>query len=362
MSEDAQGAALGAESRARLDPGDMLGAIAGLPAQLASGYEAARAALAGATLGPGAGPGPGGVVVCGMGGSAIGADLAFAALPQLPVPAAVVRGYQLPAWVGPRTLVIAASYSGDTEETLTCAGAALERGCRPVCISSGGRLAALAAGRGLTLITVPGGGQPRAALGHLTAPLLAVLEAAGLVEDLSPDVAEAVALLERGNAEHHPDATEDVAKALARTLHGRLAVVYGAGATAPVARRWKGQINENAKAPAFFDELPELDHNELMGWTSLPRLSAVSVAVTLEDERGDPRLARRAAETALLMERRGVTVVRAQARGTSLLARLFSLVQLGDYASYYLALLYGVDPTPVAAIQDLKARLAAAEG
>ena len=139
--------------------------------------------------------------------------------------------------------------------------------------------------------------------------------------------------------------------------------MYGAGLTAPVARRWKGQINENAKAPAFWNELPELDHNELMGWTSLPHVTAVHRrACSCDDERGDERLARRAELTARELEARGVAVERVAARGASRLARLFSLVQLGDYVSFYLALLYGVDPTPVDAIQAFKASLAGDAG
>ena len=131
---------------------------------------------------------PGGLIVCGMGGSAIGADLVLACLPGLPVPVAVVRGYELPAWVSSDYLVVAISYSGDTEETLACAVGALERGCMPVCVAYGGALAALAGERGLPLISVPSGGQPRASLGYLSMPLLATLEAAGLCADFSADV------------------------------------------------------------------------------------------------------------------------------------------------------------------------------
>ena len=156
--------------------------------------------------------------------------------------------------------------------------------------------------------------------------------------------------------------TENPAKSLARRLEKRLAVVYGAGPTGPVARRWKGQINENAKAPAFFNELPELDHNELMGWTSLPHVTSSTVALFLHDESGEERLTRRAELTAREYEALGVATELVAARGDSPLARLFSLVQLGDYTSCYLAVLYGVDPTPVDAIQAFKANLAGDAG
>jgi glucose/mannose-6-phosphate isomerase len=354
---------LGPARVAELDTGDMLGAIGGLPRQLREGYDAARARLAAGSPGAGAllqTAGPRAVVVCGMGGSAIGADLVLACLPDLPVPAVVVRGYGLPAWAGSDTLVVVVSYSGGTEESLACAAQALSRGCVPVCVASGGRLAAFAEAEGLPLMLVPGGGQPRASVGHLSMPLLATLEAAGLCSDSADAVALAVDQLEADAVRLAPGSGDEFnrAKTLARRLHGRTAVVYGAGATTPAARRWKGQINENAKAPAFFNELPELDHNEIMGWTSLPQATESTIALFLDDAGGDPRLARRAELTALEYEALGVITERVTARGPSCLARLFSLVHLGDYVSFYLALLYGVDPSPVDAIEHLKARLA----
>jgi glucose/mannose-6-phosphate isomerase len=356
-------AGLGPKEVAGIDAGGMFGEVAGLPHQLRQGYESARAALAGAFFGtyPAIPPAqPTSLVVCGMGGSAIGADLVLAALPDLPVPAAVVRGYQLPEWVGPETLVVIASYSGQTEEALACAEQARSRGCAPVCISSGGSLGALAEREGLPLVVVAGGGQPRAAVGVLSMSVLAILEAAGLCHEHADDVDGAAAQLEADTELLGPESEDEQnpAKILARRLENKLAVVYGAGATAPVARRWKGQINENAKAPAFFNELPELDHNELMGWTSLPHVTQASVAVFLHDPEEDRRLTRRAELTAREYGALGVSTELVAARGPSRLARLFSLVQLGDYASCYLAVLYGVDPTPVDAIQAFKAGLA----
>lgn len=370
---------LGRDLVARLDQGDMLGALASLPDQLTTAYATARGCLADAESRQRPGrpvppASPTGVAVCGMGGSAIGGDLALASLPELAVPTAVVRGYAPPGWVGPQTLVVAVSYSGDTEETLACTAAALERGCAPVCIASGGRLASLAAEQGLPLVTVPAGLQPRAALGLLAASLLAVLEATGLCGPQRAAVDEAAALLRRGTAELGPDAPEAavvagespdlpgraLAKGLARVLHGAQVVVYGGGSTVAVARRWKAQINENAKAPAFWNEVPELDHNEIMGWSSLPAISRATTAVFLNDGELDERLVLRAELTARVLAERGVVVQHVWAHGASRLARLLSLVQLGDYTSFYLALLYGVDPSPVAAIQEFKAKLATA--
>jgi len=369
---------LGADAVAALDKGDMLGAIRGLAEQIENGYAAARRRLeevrgAGRPAAPAA---PDGLVVCGMGGSAIGADLILASLPELRVPAAVVRGYVLPGWVTSRTLVVAASYSGGTEETLSCLDDALARGCSPVCITSGGRLAELAERYGLLLLRVPGGQQPRAALGSLAAPLLALLEAVGLCADQRPAVEETVALLRRGNDELGPAAPEEdagsgpqpalpvrsLAKSLAKLALGRQVVVYGTGSTVAVARRWKGQVNENAKAPAYWNELPESDHNEIMAWASLPQVSAGTLAVFLNDAELDPRLLLCAELTAAVLDEHLVTVEHVWAHGASRLARLFSLVQIGDYASFYLALLYGVDPTPVEAIESFKAKLVSVSG
>ncbi|MEZ5124667.1 MAG: bifunctional phosphoglucose/phosphomannose isomerase [Thermoleophilia bacterium] len=356
-----------------LDASDMLGAIESLPDQLVQAYGTARAAFGGAFGAGGKRPpsNPNGLAICGMGGSAIGGDLVVASLPELALPATVVRGYALPSWIGPDALVILASYSGDTEETLACAETAVARGCVPVCVASGGRLAAFAAAHDLPLVSIAGGGQPRASLGKLAAPLLAALEAAGLCASQATNLDETVALLRRGIVEHGPDSDDGPlaaapdpelpprapAKGLARLAYGRQVVVYGAGSTVAAARRWKGQINENAKAPAFANELPELDHNEIMGWTSLPALARGTLAVFLNDGELDRRLLLRAELTAAVLAEREVGVEHVWAHGATRLARLFSLVQLGDYVSYYLALLYGVDPTPVAAIQDFKAKL-----
>jgi len=358
---------LGPARVAELDAADMLGAIAGLPGQLRDGYAMAHERLAGAFFGayPAVPPAePRGVVVCGMGGSAIGADLVLACLPDLRVPAEVVRGYRLPAWVGPDSLVVVISYSGGTEESLACAAQARARGCAPVCVASGGRLAAYAEAEGLPLVLVPGGGQPRASVGYLSMPLLATLEAAGLCADHGAAVAGAAAQLEAENEALGPltGESENLAKALARRVEGRVVAVYGAESIVPVARRWKGQINENAKAPAFFNELPELDHNEIMGWTSLPQATASTFALFLGEEGDDLRLERRADLTAREYERLGVAAERVVSRGSSRLARLFSLVQLGDHVSYYLALLYGIDPSPVDAIERFKLRLAGDAG
>jgi glucose/mannose-6-phosphate isomerase len=357
----APGAALTPAVVARLDRDDMARLIAGLGDQLAEGWRLGVEALSPEAVWPrAAGTRPNGVCVCGMGGSAIGGDLLRASLPDLSVPYEVVRGYELPAWVGPESLVLAVSYSGNTEETLACLRTALARGCRPVCVASGGSLAAIASERALPLVIVPGGLQPRAATGYLTMPAAAALSAAGLAKAFADQIGEAASLARAIAAELDPAVPEaaNPAKMLAHALHGRLTLVYGAGLTAPVARRWKGQINENAKALAFTAELPELDHNELMGWTSEPELARQAAVVMLVDPQADDRLVRRVELTAAYVREHAAFVEVVRVGGESRLARLVTAVALGDWVSYYLALLYAVDPTPVAAIEAFKRRLA----
>jgi glucose/mannose-6-phosphate isomerase len=347
---------------AAIDAGDQVAAVASLPRQLEAGYTRAVAALTGKL--PAGAAAPDGVVVCGMGGSAIGADVVGACLADPPVPYQVVRGYELPAWVTARTLVVAVSYSGDTEETLACVARALPRGCRPVCVASGGRLADLATRHGLPLVSVPAGLQPRASLGYLATPVGACLEAAGLAPGFDEQVAEAIEVTADLGAELAPEVDEaaNEAKRAARLLADRLPVVYGAGVTAPAARRWKGQLNENAKTPAFFNELPELDHNELAGYATNVAVAGNVVLVLLDDPAGDERLRRRLAFTEAVVGPSVAGVVRVSARGVLPLARVLSSAYVGDFASLYLAVLYGVDPAPVTAIEDLKARLAGAAG
>ncbi|HOT23805.1 MAG TPA: bifunctional phosphoglucose/phosphomannose isomerase [Thermoleophilia bacterium] len=357
---------LGPARVAELDASDMLGAIAGLAGQVRDGYAEARRQLdlvafedGAATAAPAPPARPSGVAVLGMGGSAIGADLVFATFADLAVPAVVVRDERLPGWVDERTLVVAVSYSGDTAETLAATAAATARGCRPVCVTAGGQLAAFAGACGLPLLTIPTGRQPRAALGLLAMAVLAALERAGLVPTCGEAVAEAAALLDVAAAQYAPDVGEqsNPAKALARRLQGRVPLVCGQGLTAPVARRWKTQLNENAKVAAFFATLPELDHNEVEAWGAGGPLDASGCVVMLEDQGAGDRPRRRSTVTAETFAAAGVPVERLETQGVSPLARVFSLVALGDHVSLYLALLRGVDPTPVEAIQRLKRRL-----
>ena len=301
---------------------------------------------------------PGGLVVCGMGGSAVGGDLAAAAVGgRLERPMITVRDYTLPSWVGPDALVLCASYSGGTEETLAACAAAAELGARRVAMTTGGALAEAARSDGVPVIGVPSGLQPRAAVAYMTVGALQCATAAGAAPDVRAEIEAASTLLATLAAEWGPDAPEDsAAKALAHQLADTIAVVYGAGPTAAVASRWKTQINENAKRPAFSATLPEADHNEICGWEASRELARLS-AVFLGDRDQDPRLRRRIEPTATAAAAGAVDVERVEALGETAVERIMSLVFLGDLISAYMAVLEGVDPTPVEAIDRFKAQL-----
>ncbi len=302
---------------------------------------------------------PAGLIVAGMGGSAIGGALARAALGDTASrPILSARAYGLPAWTTPDTTVLCSSYSGNTEETLACYEAAGALGAQRVVATSGGRLAELARADGVPVVPVAGGLQPRAAVAYMTVAAVEVAARCGAGPRSSAEIDVAAEHLEELVEEWGPDAPEDsLAKSLARGLHGSVPVVAGAGLTSTIAYRWKTQLNENAKVPAFAHELPELDHNELVGWAGAAELGRFS-AVFLEDSDTHPRIADRVELTEALIRESTAGTFRVQTRGTSSFERVFSLVLLGDLVSVYLAVLRGVDPGPVDLIEQLKASLA----
>jgi glucose/mannose-6-phosphate isomerase len=302
---------------------------------------------------------PWGLVVAGMGGSAIGGRLARAAIgPRARRPLTVVGDYSLPGWVGPQTLVLCASYSGATEETLAAYDQAVERGAPRIVATTGGALAERARRDDVPVIPLPGGFQPRAAVGYAYVAALEAAALAGVAPSLREEVEAAAALAERLGAEWGPAGAEDgLAKSLARRLIGTVPVIAGAGLTAEVAYRWKTQINENAELPAFASSLPELNHNEIVGWGAAADLARFA-AVFLEDADDHPRNVRRIELTAAAAEKSAAVVERVCAVGETRTERVTSLVLLGDLVSLYLAVLRGIDPVSVTAIDELKAGLA----
>jgi glucose/mannose-6-phosphate isomerase len=302
---------------------------------------------------------PGGLVVAGMGGSAIGGGLARAVLgDRASRPIALARGYALPSWTTPDTTVLCSSYSGNTEETLGVYEAAGALGARRIVATTGGKLAEAARAERVPVIPLPAGFQPRVAVAY---SLVVALEVAGLCgagERLHSEIDVAAARAERLVAEWGPEGPDSsLAKDLARGLLGTIPQIAGAGLTAPVAYRWKTQLNENAKIPAFATELPEGDHNELVGWEGAPELGRFS-AVFLDDSDLHPRIRQRIELTRGLIAGHAAGTYRVESVGETRAERLVSLVLLGDLVSIYLAVLRGVDPTPVVLLDRLKRALA----
>lgn len=342
----------------RLDSQNMLAEIDGLPAQL----EAAWAL--GQDLDLPAWEGIERVVMAGMGGSAIGADLLAAYVaPLSPVPVFVHRDYELPAWARESTtLVCASSHSGNTEETLAAFTAAQTSGCRILALTTGGRLGELATAAGAPVWRFMHHGQPRAAIGFSFGLLLAAFARLGLIPDPGEELAGAVAAMreQQVTLQAEVPAPRNPAKRLAGQLVDRWVAVFGAGPLAPVARRWKGQVSEVAKAWAQFEFLPEADHNTLAGVINPQKLFPQTMMLFLDGPAVHPRNRLRLELTRKIFMLEGLNTDFLTARGDTPLANQWTALHFGDYVAYYLAMAYGVDPTPVAAIESLKEELARA--
>ncbi len=335
----------------------MRGQVATIPDQLRDGWARTReltvpAAYRAAT----------GVAVLGMGGSAIGGDLVrdiFA--DRLTVPLEVVRGYELPAWVGAATLVVAVSYSGSTEETISALEAALRRRCPVLVVTTGGTLREVARRAELPHLVFPGGGQPRAAVGYAVALLAGILERTGHLA-LSGDEVERGSRGGRRDAGGHRTPSVETeanpAKQLAWELLDRLPIVVASGALAAVARRWKTQLNENAKSDAVYEALPEATHNTIVGFDYPDELRDQLCVVFLRGTADHPRDRLRATLLGARLDVLHVTHRDVPCDAPGRLASACQGIVFGDLVSVYLAMLYGVDPTPVEAIASMKAELA----
>lgn len=295
------------------------------------------------------------MVICGMGGSAIGGDFALAlAAGELTGPVEVVRDYTLPAWVTSETAVLCLSYSGNTEETLACYEQATECGCPRIVVTSGGLLADRAHAHGVPVIGLPGILQPRASVAYMTIAALEGLAAFAIAPSRREELAGAVELLrERGSA-WAPDSERDsTAKTLARRGVGKLTAIYGAGVTSPVAYRWKCQINENAKVPSWSATIPESNHNDINGWGGAAEIAPHAVWF-LRDAGQHARIRTRIELNAKVAADAGADVEIVDTIGETPVQRLLSTVLLGDLTSLYMATLRGVDPSPVPVIEWLK--------
>ena len=341
----------------RIDPEDMLGKVAELPRQLAEARRVAAAAelddrLRDVDV----------VVVLAMGGSAIGAELvAAAAGERLRVPLIVHRDYGLPAGAGERTLIVAASHSGETAETLSGFAVARQRDLPLAVITTGGRLASQAAAERVPLLQYRPGGQPRAAIGSgvgLVHELLGRLELIAEPDPIGPAVRALEDLLDRLGPSVETDANP--AKQLAWAIFGRIPVIYGHGPMAAVAHRWKTQLNENAKAWAAWEPMPEANHNAIEGSLNPRELSDALYVIQLRDPDEPEELTARYRVVEELLGERATNRSEVWAEGPSPLARVLTGVAHGDLVSIYLAILYQTDPTPVTLLAMLKERLARA--
>lgn len=341
----------------QFDPDGMYDAIKGFPDHLEEGWNLGAAA---ADWGLDASS-FNGIVVCGMGGSAIGGDLVRTiAEKDCPIPFAINRGYTLPGWVSDKTLVVVSSYSGGTEETLSAFAEASERGATIVCVTSGGKVLELAREHGFNHISIPGGLQPRAALGYSFGPLLRFASEIGLLS-IGADVMASALQAARERCERFDEPDENNSSlALADELNDMIPVVYsGVGLLEAVNLRWRTQIHENSKTLAYGNLFPELDHNEIMSLEAAPKDLAKRLAVVaLCDDEDHPQVKRRMDITRDILIDRVGKWIEIESEGGSRLARMLSLIQLGDWISFWWAMRLGVDPSPVGSIQELKKMLA----
>jgi glucose/mannose-6-phosphate isomerase len=338
----------------RNDPSGMLRAVLSLAEQSRAGYE----------IGKETSPLPDAlgitsIAVCGMGGSGVAGDVLHALYRErLRVPLAVVKEPLLPGFCNRDTLVVCSSYSGDTSETLACYEEAAERGCRVIAVTSGGELGRRARDRGAAVVSLPGDAPaPRAAFGYLVFGSLGALEAMGVLASAAEDVVETVRVLAELSGEIAPGNPENPARRIADELQGKVPLIWGAeGISAVAATRWKTDLNENAKVPAFDSSLPELDHNEIVGWSE--NAGEPFALIVLRHEGEHPAVAARFPLSVEIAESSGLVTREVWGRGHSAMARLLSLVMMGSATSVYLAFLQGVDPTPIEAIDRLKRTLA----
>ena len=342
----------------RIDQSGMYGLVKGFVEQLKKGKSIAETADISLDLMQGKDH----VVVVGMGGSAIAGDIVRCfAVKEAPVPITVVRNYTLPAFVSEQTLVIISSFSGNTEETLSGMAQAMDAGASILCITSGGKVKALAEKNELPVLIIPGGIPPRAALGYSLSVLLVTLNRLGVVTLPEAAWEEAFALLDEKIAEYSdPDADHD-AMAIARKLESCLPFIYSSnGMLETVNLRWRGQIQENSKMLASGNLYPELNHNEIMGWESSENsdIHKKVGVIVLRDKDDHERIQHRMEVTRELLQDKAACWVEVQSAGNHALTRMLSLICLGDWVSLYLAFIREVDPTPIGLINKLKEELA----
>jgi len=301
------------------------------------------------------------IVVAGMGGSAIGGDTVRTYLAgKLEVPFVVCRHYSLPGFVNENTLVVISSYSGNTEETLAALNDALAKKAKIVCFSTGGKVGQIAKTNKLPLIQLPDGYPPRTALGYSFIPLLFLMAKLGFIDDVSEEIPTLIAGLKNYRELYAAEVESDNnrAKAIAEKIYGKIPIIYsGPELTDTVGTRWKGQICENAKCLAYNSQFAEFNHNELVGWNIIKSYRDKLVVIYLRTIDDHVQISERMSIVKDIISKQNVEVVEVLAQGENSLLRIFSLIQIGDFISYYLAIINKIDPTPVKVIDFLKHEL-----
>jgi len=342
----------------KLDASNMLGLISRLPEQCREAHD----------IGEKAGISKpkseiNSIVFAGLGGSAIGADIIRVYLRnEIKVPIVVSRNYSLPGFVGKDTLLFCASYSGNTEETLSSFEDGLKKEANVITIGSGGRLKELSLKHGFSHIDIPTGYPPRTAVGYMSLSVLAVLSNLGFIggkgEEVKALCRELTAIRDKELGIGVPK-DKNIAKQIASGLLGKHCVVYGTTDTTEAAAiRWRGQLAENAKSLASSHVFPEMNHNEIVGWDFPKEVLRETKVIMLRDSNDHPRTQKRIEISKAIIKRSGAGIFEIERKGPSLLARLFSIIYIGDFVSFYLAILNNVDPTPVKQIDYLKNELA----
>jgi glucose/mannose-6-phosphate isomerase len=305
-------------------------------------------------------PKPQTIIVAGMGGSAIGGELLKDwARDKIAVPIEVCREYSLPAYADKNTLVFVVSYSGETEESLSVFLDAIKRKCMTVCISSGGVLHEFAEKLNVPHLCVPSGMAPRATLPYLFMPLPILLEKIGLVSDVTSEISEIIKILRQVSDSNSPKKPfkDNFSKKLASNICGTVPVIYGFGIYRAVAQRLKTQFNENSKVPAKWEFFPELNHNEIVGWEAVEELAKYFSVILIRDDDEPEAMRQRIQATKELICKESVKVFEVQSVGKSMLAKMSSVICIGDFMSVYLAIMRGIDPTPVKTITLLKEKM-----
>ena len=300
------------------------------------------------------------IVVAGMGGSAIGGDVVKTITHnELTVPFYVNRNYSLPNWVNDKTLVICSSYSGNTEESLNAYEDALNKGAMICGISTGGKLSENIRSKGFDLITIPGGLQPRAALAYSFVPMLYLLDKIGLISSVLIDnLSNSIGFLEKKREISSIGNTSNPIFEMAKYIYGTIPIIYGiTDTTGVIALRWKGQLCENSKMLAYHNEIPEMNHNEIVGWGNNPDLLSELSVIWLRDKNDIERVHARQNITKSLLNDMDIMQYEVNAEGVTNLERLLDLINYGDWLSYWCAILHNTDPSPVDKIDKLKKAL-----